>query len=123
MGKSKATGLFSRKQKLNLQGMMFEKMPMLMVLATLMYLACSAYGGTECLKKESDESLEDCHGKVIAAAHEVNHLPRVCDATGCTETITNHQIIYCCAEKFHNPIVEGNGSEKTTCTCEPRNKN
>merc|ERR1712243_256385 len=98
MGKSKATGLFSRKQKLNLQGMMFEKMPMLMVLATLMYLACPAYGGTKCLKTKGSEKHEDCRSLVIISAHEVYHKPLVCNATGCSGSRGSNLFTYCCAE-------------------------
>merc|ERR1712083_1296981 len=69
-------------QKLDLPRMMSEKIPMFMVLATLMYLASFVYGGTECLKRKGDELHEDCRSLVITTAREVYHAPEVCNATG-----------------------------------------
>merc|ERR1712212_1148172 len=120
MGRLRATEPHSSTQvikKLNLPRMMFEKMPMLMVLTTLLYLACSVYGGTKCLEREGLDRHEDCLSLFTVGAQR-RPTPSVCTATHCTAGIIYPKITYCCGEKFQKPIVEGQGSAKTTCTCE-----
>ena len=77
---------------------MSEKIPMLMVLATLMYLACAAYGGgggAECIKKEGDSGHEECLDRITVATFE--HLNPICNATGCYATHSNIQVTEFCS--------------------------
>merc|ERR1711942_149498 len=121
MGKRVATELHSSKQR-----MMSEKIPMMMVLVILMNLAYTAYGGTECLRKEGNSRHEDCHSINAMLASEL-HISHVCDgnmANGkCHGSAVTVNIVYCCEGKYEWPTVEqlpeeDNGSKKTKCTCE-----
>merc|ERR1712179_297649 len=110
-------------QKLKLPRMMSEKTPLLMVLATLLYLASSVHGGIECLRREGPVRHEDCVSLVTVSAQELLQGPSGCNATHCYDSKGYTLISYCCGEKFEQPIVEGQGSAKTTCTCKQMHKN
>ena len=71
---------------------MSEKIPMLMVLATLIYLASSVYGGTECLRREGPERHEDCVSFITVGATEVLQGPKGCNATDCWDSI-GHNVV------------------------------